>query len=517
LSAEKATLLEARDIVKVYPDGTIALRGVSIKIFEGEVLGLLGENGAGKTTLVKILAGVLRPTSGKIFVRGREAKLKSSKQALDLGIGLVQQHFSLIDNMTVLENIILGREEASLLSPLSMSEHREKIEELAKKTGLKVPLDVEVGLLPVGLKQRVEILKTLYKGVDLLMLDEPTTFLTPIEVDELFSFLRNLASFGKSVVFISHKIKEVLKVTDRIVVMRGGRVVGELPTKEATPEILARMMVGDRMVPAYESGEAMKAEAIEKRGERPLLEVRNLRVLNDLGVEAVRGVSFELYPGEILGIAGVEGNGQDELVEAIVGIRRPLEGEIVIDGSKVERLNPIEAYSRGVSYIPGDRDRFGLVLQFEVRENAILSRQWERGFLNSFGINWASVSAYASRIIREFNVVTSSIRSITKTLSGGNRQRLLVGRELTKSSKVVIAVHPTRGLDIASTEYIQGLLMRARDEGRGVLLVSADLDEILKLSDRIAVMYEGKFLAIKPKSEFTIEEIGLLMGGVVKG
>lgn len=502
--------------MKIYQDGTIALRGVSISIFRGEVLGLLGENGAGKTTFVKILAGLLRPTDGKIYVKGSEVKIKNSKHALDVGIGLVQQHFSLIDNMTVIENIILGKEESGILSPLNIEKHRKKIEELMQRTGLKVPLDTEVGLLPVGLKQRVEILKVLYKGVDVLILDEPTTFLTAQEVSELFSFLKNLTREGKTVVFISHKIKEVLAITDRIVVMRGGLVAGELPTREATAEVLANLMVGGRAF--EESAKTNKtAEAQPVAGGEPVLIVKNLRVLNDLGVEAVRGISFELFPGEILGIAGVEGNGQDELVEAIVGMREIIEGEVILDGQRMRKHTPIDAYSKGLSYIPGDRDRFGIVLSFSIRENALLSRQWEKEFMGRFNsVKWSSVSGLAAKLIERFKIVAPSINVLAKSLSGGNRQRLLVGRELTKNSKVIIAVHPTRGLDIASTEYIQSLLLQARKEGRSVLLISSDLDEILKLSDRIAVIYEGKFLSLKPKHEYTVEEIGLLMGGVKK-
>lgn len=509
-------IIRTENLIKIYQDGTIALRGVSISIRKGEIVGLLGENGAGKTTLVKILAGILKPTDGKIYVNGNEVRIRNSKHALDLGIGLVQQHFSLIDNMTVLENIILGKEESSLFSTLKLKRHRERIQELIEKTGLQVPLDVEVGLLPVGLKQRVEILKVLYKGVDVLILDEPTTFLTPHEVNELFTFLRKLVSDGKTVVFISHKIKEVLSITDRIIVMRNGKIVKELPTKDATPEVLASLMIGEKSVQQINQAIEIK-EAQSTGSKEPVLVVKNLRVRNDLGVESVRGVSFELFPGEIFGVAGVEGNGQDELVEAIVGMRPPIDGEIIINGEKINKHNPILVYSKGVSYIPGDRDRFGIILQFNVKENTLLSRQWEREFLGKLSsIKWSLVSELAKMIVERFKIVAPSINTLAKSLSGGNRQRLLVGRELTKKSKIIIAVHPTRGLDIASTEYIQSLLLQAKKEGRSVFLVSADLDEVLKLSDRIAVMYEGKFLAVKPKAEYTLEEIGLLMGGIKK-
>lgn len=505
-------VVRAENIVKIYPDGTIALRGVSLGIRPGEVLGLLGENGAGKTTLVKILAGILKPTEGRIFVGGQEVRLRSSKHALDLGLGLVQQFFTLVDNMTVLENIVLGKEETGLLSPIELRLHRRRVEKLVEKTGLRVPLDAEVGLLPVGLKQRVEILKTLYKGVRVLMLDEPTTFLTPHEVSELFGFLRTLVRQGIAVVFISHKIKEVLRVTDRIVVMRRGRIVGELETAKATPEELARLMVGAEITPA-----TRKAEPVAAQRREPVLSVRGLRVLNDLGVEAVKGVSFDLYPGEIMGIAGVEGNGQEELVEAIVGLRRPLEGKVYVNGSEVSHDGTVHAYSLGVSYIPGDRDRYGLVLGLSIAENSVLTRHWERSFKGPLGtMRWKIVTNVARMIVEKFNVVAPSIRVPVRVLSGGNRQRLLVGRELLRNCNVIIATHPTRGLDVASTEYIRSLLLQARNEGKGVLLVSADLDEVIQLSDRLGVMYEGRLLALKGTEEYTLEEIGLLMGGVVR-
>ena len=507
-------LVRMEGIKKVYPDGTVALRGVDLVVRKGEVLGLLGENGAGKTTLMKILTGVLPLTEGRILVEGRPVKFRSPAQSLRLGIGMVHQHFTLIPNFTVLDNIILGIEDPrgsrnGLVKPLDYKYHEERLRELMERTGVEVPLHVEVQNLPLGLRQRAEILKVLYRGVRLLILDEPTTFLTPLEVEELFKTLNRLKSQGNSVIFITHKIKEALTITDRIVVLRRGQVVGEIPTSEASPEKLGEMMVGRRM--ALEK--TLRAQKPPSSDE-PALKVEDLVVKNDLGSIAVDHVSFEVYPGEIYGIAGVEGNGQDELVEVITGLRSPESGRVYIGGRPLERASPIEAYRRGVSHIPGDRDRYGLVLEFTVKENSVVSRQWEPSFNRGGRLDWRRITSYAWELVRRFNIVTPGVDTPAKSLSGGNRQKLVVGRELSKEPSVIVAVHPTRGLDIASTMYIRETLARYRDEGKAVLLVSADLDEILQLSDRIGVMYEGRIIAERPGEKASREEIGVLMGGV---
>ncbi len=520
---ERRPIVEMKNIVKIYPDGTVALRGVNFAVHEGEIVGLLGENGAGKTTLMKILSGLLRPTKGEIYYRGRKVRFKNPSDALALGIGMVHQHFTLVPIFTALENIILGIESTGkktslIISPIDTSTVEEKIKKLMKETGLEVPLDVPVELLPLGSRQRIEILKVLYRGVNVLILDEPTTFLTPLEVEELFKIMKRLKEQGKTVVFITHKIREALAITDRIVVLRKGIVAGEIPTREATPEKLAVLMVGKEM----------KLDILLRgKGAPPsaptVLKVEDLYVRNDLGLMAVKGVTFEVKAGEIFGIAGVEGNGQAELVEAITGLRKVEKGKILISGIEVTNKGPIDVYRLGASHIPGDREKYGLVLEFTVTENSILSRQWEHSFLKEIKIsrniklsrlNWKKVKEYALKLVKNFNVITPSIDTVAKSLSGGNRQRLLVGRELSKNPSLIIAVHPTRGLDIASTMYIRQLLAKMRDEGKAVLLVSADLDEIMQLSDRIAVMYEGEFMGIKKADEITRKEIGLMMGGV---
>jgi len=508
-------IVEMRNIHKIYPDGTVALRGVDLRLYEGEILGLLGENGAGKTTLMKILSGFIRPTKGEIYVRGRRVKFRTPADALAEGIAMVHQIFTLVPPLTALENIILGKEvvgkkvRVGTLRPLELEEARKKVEELMAQTGFKIPLDTPVELLPLGIRQKIEIIKALYKGARILILDEPTTFLTLLEVNELFRFIRKFRESGGTVIFITHKIKEALEITDRIMVLRHGKVVGEVPTKEATPEKLAVMMVGKEIkLDVVLRGKEVPA------GAKPVLVVKDLWVKSDLGYDAVKGISFEVYPGEIFGIAGVEGNGQDELIEAITGLRRAEKGKIIVNGEDVTNRNPIELYKRGVSHIPGDRERYGLVLEFSVTENGVISRQWEPIFMKGWRLDWSSIKKYVSWLVRAFNVITASLDAPVKSLSGGNRQRLLVGRELSKKPSLIIAVHPTKGLDIASTMYVRQTLAKARDEGKAILLVSADLDEIFQLSDRIAVMYEGRFMGIMKAEEATLKKVGLMMGGI---
>ncbi len=500
-------LIEMKSIHKVYPDGTVALRGVDFEISRGEIVGLLGENGAGKTTLMKILSGLLPPTSGEIYYEGKKVHFRNPSDALKLGIGMVHQYFALVPPFTPLENILLGQEKAGRLSPLDLNGARERIRALMEETGLAVPLDTPVELLSAGVQQRVEILKVLYRGTDVLILDEPTSYLTPLEVEELFKIMRRLKAQGKAIVFITHKLREVMEISDRIQVLRNGVTTGKLPTSEATFEKLAVMMVGREVIPQAARSEAEPGE--------PVLRVKDLHVMSDFGTMAVKGVSFEVRAGEIFGIAGVEGNGQSELVQAITGLRRPVKGEIWLRDRNVAGLGPRELYALGLSHIPEDKSKFGLAMNFDLAENSLLGRQWEPQFAGTLGrLNWNNILNFADYIVRAFNVVAPGLRTPVKSLSGGNQQKLLVGRELSKEPSLVVAAHPTRGLDIASTVYIRELLIKMRDAGKAVLLVSADLDEVLELSDRIAVMYEGEFLGEGKIGEFTREEIGMMMGGV---
>lgn len=489
------------NITKIYPDGTVALRGVSFSIRRGEVHGLLGENGAGKTTLMKILAGILRPTSGSIYVKGRRVKFSAAADALKLGVGMVHQNLSLVPSFTAYENIVLG------LPRKQLSNAEERINNLAAMSGLKVPLHVPVEKLSFGVRQKVEILKMLYRDVDVLILDEPTTNLALSEIKELFNVINKLKERGRSVVFITHKLREVLEIADRITVLRKGRVVGEVLPQDADLNLLARLMVGREVTftPFKPSATAGK----------DLLVVRDVWIRSDLGTWAVRGISFDVKEGEIFGIAGVEGNGQKELVEGLSGLRRVEKGEVFFNGRRIENLSPSELYSMGIAHIPEDRTMTGLILDFTVSENSILGIHRSRNFLGPLGtIFWGNVVRHASELVRRFNIVAPSVSSPVKFLSGGNQQKLIVAREISKEPSLIVAAQPTRGLDISATEYIRSLLLRLKGEGKAVLLVSSDLEEILQLSDRVAVMYEGSFVGVKHVSELTEEKLGLMLGGV---
>jgi ABC-type uncharacterized transport system ATPase subunit len=503
--------IEMRSIRKVYPDGTIALRGVDFAIKKGEIVGLLGENGAGKTTLMKILSGLLPLTEGKIRLGGKTVHFDNPSDALRVGIGMVHQHFALVSTYTPTQNILLGQESESdspiqLLSFLKQDAARDKLVDLSEEAGLSIPLDTPVELLSLGVRQRVEILKVLYRGIDVLILDEPTSSLAPIEVEELFRTMRKLKEAGKVTIFITHKLKEVLEISDSIVVLRNGLVTGRIMTNKATPEKLAVMMIGKEVPRVTREKKAA--------GER-VLAVKDLEVMSDVGSVAVKDLSFEVNANEILGVAGVEGNGQSELVQALTGLRSKKGGEIRFKGISVVGAGPKELYKMGLSHIPEDKSRFGLALEFDVSENTILGRQWEPEFLLPLDrLNWKKITDFAQRLVKIFNVVTPSLKTAAGSLSGGNQQRLVVGRELSKRPTLVVAAQPTRGLDIASTLYIRELLVKMRDEGKGVLLISSDLDEIMQLSDRIAVIYEGEFLGVGKAEEFSRKEVGMMMGGV---
>ena len=512
-------LLKAERIVKVYPDGTVALKGVDFEVRPGEIHGLLGENGAGKTTLTKILSGLLPATSGRVLTPEGPLKLRSPRDALQRGIGMVHQHFALVDTFTALENIALGTgtEPGPGL--------RQRVEGLMERSGLKVPLDLPVEELSVGERQRVEILKVLSREVKVLILDEPTSVLTPVETDELFSLLRRLKADGVGIVFITHKLREVLEVTDRVTVLRGGEVVGEVRTRDTSAEELARMMVGEGVVVGRRRPLELATELpIEERrveetgGREPALVVEGLRVLGEGGREAVRDLSFELYPGEILGIAGVEGNGQTELVEAICGLRRAEAGSVRLRGREVLGRSPVELYRLGLAHVPEDRWKYGLILSFTVAENSILGIQRTPRFKGPLAVlRWGAVARHARELIRRFSIQTPGLDAPVRSLSGGNQQKLIVGRELSKEPEVIVAAQPTRGLDIGAAEYIRELLLKMRDEGKAILLISADLDEVLELSDRVAFMYEGTFTAVARPQEIDRQKAGLYMGGIRAG
>jgi len=493
------------NIAKSFP-GVVANDRVNFFVKKGEIHGLLGENGAGKTVLMSILYGLYRPDEGQIFVNEKEVKIDSPATAIKMGIGMVHQHFMLVPSLTVAENIILGREPTKNKVLLDTNRILSDIKDFCDRYRLEVDLKALVYTLPVGVQQRVEILKALYRGADILILDEPTSVLTPQEVEELFKAIRALKEQGKTIIFISHKLKEALAICDRITVLKRGKVVGTVKADETSPGELAEMMVGREVVFTFEKKHVRSEEAV--------LRVEGLKALNDRKLLALKGVTFEVCKFEILGMAGVEGNGQTELVEVLMGLREPTAGNIFLDGTNITNMSPSERIELGVSHVPEDRHRRGLILDFSVMENLILGRHNKSPFTKGWMIlNFEEASNFAKGLIQEFSIKTPSKDTPARHLSGGTQQRAIVAREFSRKPKLIIASQPTRGLDVGATEYVRKKLVEMRDQGCAVLLISADLDEIWALSDRTAVMYEGEIVAIKDPSKTSELELGLLMAG----
>ena len=498
-----SVILELRGITKTFP-GVIANDHIDLTLKQGEILALLGENGAGKTTLMNILYGLYRPDEGEIVVHGQETAILSPTDAIRQGIGMVHQHFMLVPPLTVTENVILG-DELTRGAFLDRTRAARRVREIAATYGLAVDPDALVSTLPVGVQQRVEIIKVLYRNADILIMDEPTAVLTPQEVQDLFAIIRTLVEQGKSIIFITHKLKEVLALADRIVVLRQGRVVGET-TPEATSEAqLAAMMVGHAVELTVTKEPATPQDVV--------LDVREISVLDARHNLAVDRVSLQVRYGEIVGIAGVQGNGQTELVEALTGLRPVASGTITIAGADVTRASPRAITERGVAHVPEDRQRDGLVLSFSVADNMAINTYYVRPYARGIVLQEDVIEAQAQELVRQFDVRTPGIDTIVGTLSGGNQQKVIVAREFSRPIHLLIASQPTRGLDVGSIEYIHQRIVQKRDEGAGVLLVSPELDEIIGLSDRIAVMYKGQIVAVVRPNEVTREEIGLLMAG----
>lgn len=495
---------EMRGIVKRFP-GVLANDRVDFDVRAGEVHALLGENGAGKSTLMRILYGLYAPDEGQILINGEPVDIHSPADAIDLGIGMIHQHFMLVSSLTVAENVALGM--PSSRGPLTDLERvSARIVELAAVYGLQVDPEAYVWQLSVGQQQRVEILKALYRGAALLILDEPTAVLTPQEVEELFVTLQQMAADGHALIFISHKLHEVLEISDRVTVLRDGRVVGTLPTSETSKQSLAEMMVGRELSLQPERGE------IELGGLRLVLE--NLWAQSDRDTPALRGVSLQVRAGEILGLAGVSGNGQRELAEVITGLRAPTEGEVILEGRSITGWSPGEITRQGLSYIPEERMRDGMIREFNVSENLILREHHQDPYAQRTFLNFREIARRSAELVERFNVKTPSLETPVKNLSGGNIQKLILARELSRDPRVLIASQPTRGLDIGATEYVHRRLIAQREEGTATLLISEDLDEILALSDRIAVMYEGRIMGEVSREQATPEQLGLLMAGV---
>ena len=502
--SDEPLAVDMRGITKQFP-GVLANNHVDFSVRPGEIHALVGENGAGKSTLMNILYGLFPPDSGEIHINGKQAHIGGPRDAIALGIGMVHQHFMLIPVFSVGENIMLGREPVTGPDFYDRGRARTAINELAKRYGLALNPDARMGDLPVGLQQRAEIVKVLYRGASILILDEPTGVLTPQETKELFVVLRDLVKSGKTIIFISHKLKEVLEISDRITVMRRGKVVGHLTTKQTNEEEIATMMVGREVL-----------LRVDKKPAKPgavVMQVENISANTDRGVPALNGVSFELRQGEILGIAGVEGNGQSELMEVLAGTRHVTGGRVLLGGRDITTYDARTERDAGVAFIPEDRRGTGLVLSFSIAENSILGRERSPTFSwNEFVLKLVAIKEWARRLVKEFDIRTPSIDVAARNLSGGNQQKVIVAREMGSKPKVLLAAQPTRGVDIGAIEFIHRRIVQERDEGTAVLLVSAELDEVRSLSDRIAVMYEGRIVSIEPP-DAPEERLGLLMTG----
>jgi len=496
-------VLEARGITKRFP-GVIANENVSLKLQRGEVLALLGENGAGKTTLMNILYGMYHQDAGEVLVRGQAVRISGPSDSISRGIGMVHQHFMLVPVFTVAENIILGAETGN--GPfLDLSVARRQIRELSQRYNLDVDPDAYVKNLSVGQQQRVEIIKALYRKADILILDEPTAVLTPQETEELFAIIRSLTSQGASVIFITHKLKEVLAIADRIMVLRRGRVVGETTPQVASERSLAEMMVGRSVMLEVEKQEANPGATV--------LAIERLVVDDDRGQQVVNGLSLEVHAGEILGVAGVQGNGQTELVEAITGLRPARSGRVLINGHDLTNASPRRVSETGSAHVPEDRQEDGLVLTYSVADNLVLNRYYVAPFARGVVRDEHAIMQHAEELVNRYDVRTPSVLTPVSALSGGNKQKVIIARELSREVRLLIAAQPTRGIDVGSIEFIHQQIIAERDRGAAVLLVSAELDEIMTLSDRIAVMYHGQIVATMPASGASREELGLLMAG----
>lgn len=498
-------VLELRGITKRFP-GVLANDKIDIGLREGKILALLGENGAGKTTLMNILYGLYKPDEGKILVRGQEVDIHGPNDAIARGIGMVHQHFMLVPVMTVTENVMLGVEPTKNGLFLDKEKVAARIREISDRYGLDVDPQAYIKDLPVGIQQRVEIIKVLYRSADILILDEPTAVLTPQEVEGLFKIIQSLIDKGKSIIFITHKLKEVMHIADDITVLRLGRVVGSIHPKEASLEILAAMMVGRDVNLVVMKQPAKPREAV--------LEVKDLYVRDERQNLTINGVTFDVKKGEILGIAGVQGNGQTELVYALTGLLPVESGEINLHGIAIHHATPRQILEHGVAHIPEDRQRHGLLLSFPIHDNLMLCTYYQPPFAKGVSLQEKTIYNNAEALVKQYDVRTPSIYVNASTLSGGNQQKVIVAREFSRPIHLLIASQPTRGLDVGSIEYIHTQIIKKRDEGTGVLLVSSELDEILALSDRIAVMYKGRIMDILDANKANKEYLGLLMAGV---
>ncbi len=495
--------LEMRGIVKRFP-GVLANDHVDLEVKTGEILALLGENGAGKSTLMKILYGLYQPNEGEILLNGQQITINSPTDSINYGIGMIHQHFMLVGNLTVAQNVALGLK-SSREPRVDLDVVSDRIDELAQKYGLDVDPKATISKLAVGQRQRVEIIKALYRGAALLVLDEPTAVLTPQEVDDIFVIFKQMAADGHALIFISHKMGEIFALTDKVMVLRDGRMVGTRVTSEVTKYDLANLMVGrevslERTRPDVEVGDVR-------------LKLKNVSAVNDDGQPILRNVSFEVRSGEILGVAGVSGNGQRPMAEAVAGLQKVSSGQVFLEGQEVTNLTPAEMFDIGLSYIPEERMHDGVVKNFTVAENFILQDHVRSPYSNGIFLNFKVIESRSQELIDAYNVKTPSQDTPVKNLSGGNIQKLILARELARQPRLLIAAQPTRGVDIGATEYIHAQLLKQRSEGLATLLISEDLDEVKAMSDRIMVVFGGEVMGIVDNDQVTIAQLGLMMAG----
>lgn len=500
-------LVDMRSITKRFP-GTLANDRVNFQLARGEIHALLGENGAGKSTLMSVLSGFYRPDEGEIIIRGQKTTLRSPKEALERGVGMVHQHFRLVEPFTVAENIVMGTPAAGRLF-FHRKKSAESVLHYANRFGLEVDPNARIWQLSVGEKQRVEILKLLHRGADVLILDEPTAVLTPQEVKELFQNLRKMAAEGKAIILITHKLQEVMDVADRITVLRKGRNVGTVEKREVDERELTRMMVERDVLFSTTQHSLIEGETV--------LALESLEVMGDRGIPAIKNLSLQIHRGEILGIAGIAGNGQRELAEAVTGLRSVSSGRILLENRDLTNGNPKRFIEAGVSYIPEDRLGTGLVPNLDLYDNVILKEYRKPPIGRGLFLNRKEIRKRAEQLVSEFKIQVSDLEYPVRLLSGGNLQKVLLAREILSRPKLVVAAYPVRGLDIGATEAVYRLLLGLRNEGAAILLISEDLDELLTLSDRIAVLFRGEIMGVVPASEAEIEDLGLMMTGGRKG
>lgn len=496
-------VIEMLNIRKQFGD-FVANDNITLQLAKGEIHALLGENGAGKSTLMNVLFGLYQPEAGTIKVRGEEVKISDPNKANDLGIGMVHQHFMLVENFTVTENIILGNEPTAL-GTVNIKKAAKKVQQLSEQYGLNVDVYAKIEDISVGMQQRVEILKTLYRGADILIFDEPTASLTPQEITELIQIMKRLISEGKSIILITHKLKEIMEVSDRVTIIRKGQGIGTVTTAQTNPDELAEMMVGRQVV--------FKTEKTAATPKETILEVTGLNVKDNRGVDRVKDLSLTVRAGEIVGIAGIDGNGQSELIEAITGLRKISSGKVLLKGQELTGLKPRKITESGVGHIPQDRHKHGLVLDFPIGHNIALQTYYQSPISKGGIIDYKKIDKLAEKIIQEFDVRTPSASTEARALSGGNQQKAIIGREIDRDPELLIAALPTRGLDVGAIEFIHRRLIEQRDKGKAVLLISFELDEVMNVSDTIAVIHDGHIIDTVKPQETTEQQLGLLMAG----